>query len=155
MPSVVPRLGSNRDYWLRFCGHCSLQIRQPLFQREHRGKQVTQLFEARHYLLRFEYQQVGIFFLESALGFLPRDRRRNRGMLTRPQRIHGNGCFVFVVLAPVDKNFAGSNLLFHLRYNHVWMFVFEQLRQRVRERLGRSVVGRSVERNIDLQPLRS
>ncbi len=63
------------------------------FNVEHRGKQVTQLFEARHYLLRFEYQQVGIFFLESALGFLPRHRRRNRGMLTRPQRIHGNRLF--------------------------------------------------------------
>ena len=94
------------------CRSCRklLQIRQPLFQVEHRRKQIAHLFHARHHLLRFEHQQARIFLLERPLHFLPRHRRRNRGMLARPQRIHRDRGLVLVVLAPVDEHFPGAQL---------------------------------------------
>ena len=33
--------------------------------------------------------------------------------------------------------------------------MFEQLRQRVSERLGQFIIGRSIQRNVDLQPFRA
>src|SRR5208337_3765912 len=103
------------------------------------SEQVAHLLDPCNRLPRFEYQQTCVLLLQSALHFLPRDRRRNRGMLASAQRINSYRSFMFVILAPIDKYLPGSNLLLHVGDDHLRMVVLEQLRQRMGKGLGQFV----------------
>src|SRR5208283_368283 len=116
------------------------------------SEQVAHLLDPCNRLPRFEYQQTCVLLLQSALHFLPRDRRRNRGMLASAQRINSYRSFMFVILAPIDKYLPGSNLLLHVGDDHLRMVVLEQLRQRMGKGLGQFVFSGSIERHVYLQP---
>ena len=53
---------------------------------------------------------------------------KERGPLSRAQRIHADGGLVIVVLTPIDENLAGANRFLHIRDHQVAVFVFEQSR---------------------------
>src|SRR6266542_1591474 len=62
------------------------------------------LFRALQHLAGLEGEEVTILALGRLLDLLPRDRRRNGGPLLSPQRVHGDGRLVLVVLAPVHQH---------------------------------------------------
>src|ERR1700682_5229369 len=157
--TVLFRLRRNfNSLWLRFRRDRArqlLQRRQFLLQLEDRLAQVAHLLEPGNNLRGFEHQQARVLFLESAFHLLPRHRSRNRGVFACPQRVNGNGCFVLVVLAPVDKDLTGADVLLHVRDSLIRMIVLEKPREGMGKGLSRLVTCRSVQRDINLQPFRS
>jgi hypothetical protein len=69
-----------------------------------------------------------VFFLERAFNFFPLHRRGDRRMLTCAKRVNSDGGLVLVVLAPIDKDFAGTKLLAHIGDHLLGVIVLEQLR---------------------------
>ncbi len=106
--------------------------------------QVTHFFRALYYLRRLEHQHTRILFLKCPLHLIPRNWSRYSRMFSRAQGIYGNCRLVLVVLAPIHKDFPGTQLFFHFRNNQPLVGIFEDARDRMSEFLRFVIIGRSV-----------
>src|SRR5437660_6072776 len=73
---------------------------QLLLKLFHLLKQIAGLVDALDHLVRCETQQVRILLLQALLDFPPRDRCRDGGKISGPQRVDIHCRLVLVVLAP-------------------------------------------------------
>ncbi len=112
------------------------QIWQTLCEREHLGEQITLGLESLQQRLRLRTQLGLAPGTRGALDLPPVQWRRDRGSLTRAQRVHAHGRLVGIVLAPVDQHPSSSQALGHARDHQIGVLALEQLGDGTRERLG-------------------
>ena len=129
------------------------RARQLLLFLEQRLEQVADLLDALQHLVRVEHEQAGVLRLEALLDLLPRHRGRHRRPRAGAQRVNVDRRLVLVVLAPVDEDASGAQLLQLLVHHKVRIFLFEELRQPFRHDLGLVVVDGRVQRHVELQTL--
>ena len=96
-----------------------------------------------------------IALLQAVLDLLPLHGSGNGRSFFGAQRIHADGRLVVVVLAPVHQHLAGAQRLLHVGDDQVRMLPLQQACQLMRKRLGLVIGNGGVQRNVNLQTLRS